>query len=481
MLLLRCSIVIIVAACCFAVDSKTALDRYVAASDPSYKYELVNTVPGEGFTAYVLEMTSQQWRRATEVDRQEWKHWVTVIKPETVKSDTGFLFITGGANNGKPPASPDSNLRTLAVETGTVVTELRMVPNQPIIFAGETKGRVEDSLIAYTWDKYLRGGDESWPARLPMTKSAVRAMDTVTSFCAGQKIKVDKFVVAGASKRGWTTWATAAVDKRVVAIVPLVIDLLNIEPSFQHHWRAYGFWAPSVGDYVQAGIMDWNGTKQYRALMKIEEPYEYRERLTMPKLMINATGDQFFLPDSSQFYFDDLKGEKHLRYVPNADHSLRKSDAFDTLIAFYDAFVNQKERPKLSWKMAKDGSVRVKTDFQPIAVKLWQATNPEARDFRLEKIGAAWKESAVAEESKGQYLAKVEKPEKGYTAYFMELTYPGTGKYPLKLTTAVRVTPTPTFPCVSTEANQAGSVIATAQSIRPRRGRNLASTRRRCR
>ena len=43
----------------------------------------------------------------------------------------------------------------------------------------------------------------------------------------------------------------------------------------------------------------------------------------MPKFMVYAAGDQFFLPDSSRFYFDDLKGEKYLRYVPNTDHSLR--------------------------------------------------------------------------------------------------------------------------------------------------------------
>ncbi len=77
-----------------------------------------------------------------------------------------------------------------------------------------------------------------------MTKSAVKAMDTITAFLAteaGGATKVDKFVVAGGSKRGWTTWTTAAVDKRVVAISPMVIDLLNIVPSFIHHYRAYGF------------------------------------------------------------------------------------------------------------------------------------------------------------------------------------------------------------------------------------------------
>lgn len=54
-----------------------------------------------------------------------------------------------------------------------------------------------------------------------MTKSAVRAMDTITAFCssaAGGQIQVDRFVVGGASKRGWAAWTTAAVDERVVAV-----------------------------------------------------------------------------------------------------------------------------------------------------------------------------------------------------------------------------------------------------------------------
>jgi PhoPQ-activated pathogenicity-related protein len=127
-----------------------------------------------------------------------------------------------------------------------------------------------------------------------MTKSVVRAMDTVMAFCGSPQrgnVKVNGFVVAGVSKRGWTTWTTAAMDQRVVAIVPFVIDMLNIEPSFKHHFAAYGFYAPAVHDYEEMKIMDWTGTPEYRALMKIEEPYEYRHRLTMPKFIINSTGD----------------------------------------------------------------------------------------------------------------------------------------------------------------------------------------------
>jgi PhoPQ-activated pathogenicity-related protein len=326
-----------------------------------------------------------------------------------------------------------------------VVAELRMVPNQPLNFPDAAKhDLVEDQFIAYTWDKYLRTGNELWPARLPMTKSAVRAMDAVQEFMgsdAGGKVKVEQFMVAGGSKRGWTTWTTAAVDQRVVAIAPLVIDLLNNEKSFEHHYRAYGFYSPAVKDYEDLGIMKWNGTPKFHKLMQIEEPYEYRDRLKLPKYIINAAGDQYFLPDSSRFYFDDLEGEKYLRYVPNVDHSLKNSDARQGLIAFYDLFLRKQPRPQFSWKFESDGSIRVTVKDKPSEVKLWQATNPEHRDFRLISIGTAYAATTLSPQADGSYVAKVEKPEKGWTAYFVELTYPTGGKYPLKFTTGVRVNP----------------------------------------
>lgn len=425
-------------------EGLTALDRYVAKPDTNYQYHLVNTVPGEGYTAYVLEMTSQAWLTTNEVNKPIWKHWLSIVKPTAVTSSKSLLFIAGGSNGKSPPKAVDNNMVRTALATKSIVSELRMVPNQPLVFAGETKGRSEDGLIAYTWDKFLRTGDEKWPARLPMTKSAVRAMDTVTSFCAsdeGGKVKVDSFVVAGGSKRGWTTWMTAAVDKRVVAAIPIVIDMLNIQPSFKHHYAAYGFWSPAIQDYVDLKIMDWTGTPQYGALMKIEEPYEYRERLTMPKFLINASGDQFFLPDSAQFYFNDLPGTKYLRYVPNADHSLKGSDAWETVLACYQAVLESKPLPKFTWKLEKNGGIRVNAVDAPAEVKLWQATNPEARNFTLYTIGAAWQGTSLKKEEDGTYLGKVNEPAKGWTAFFVELTYPNGGPAPFKFTTQVRVVP----------------------------------------
>lgn len=422
------------------------MDRYVAAPDPDYRYELLSNHTEDAGTTYTIKFTSQRWLTEAEVDQPEWWHWLTIFRPARITGEAAMLFITGGSTERKEPREPDEKLARIAQATGSVVAELRMVPNQPLVFHGDGVKRSEDDLIAYGWDKFLRGGDVKWLARLPMTKSAVRAMDTITEFLAQPErggLKIDKFVVAGASKRGWTTWTTAAVDRRVVGIAPIVIDMLNVVPSFRHHWEAYGFYAPAVGDYVGHGIMDWQDTPEYERLRKIVEPYEYRERLTMPKLLLNATGDQFFLPDSHRFYFDDLKGPKYVRYVPNADHSLRDTDAPETLAAWQYALAHGRPLPEFTWSIDwSAGEISVLLEDRPQKLTVWEATNPEARDFRVETLGKAWTSRDLDVDDSGVVKVRVEKPERGWTAFLVEATYAVDGcPAPLKLTSGVAVVP----------------------------------------
>ena len=427
-----------------SLPAKTALDDYIAKKDGSYAWSVVRTTPGEEFTGFIVDMTSQTWRKPSEVDRTVWQHWVSVVKPDQVKTDTALLFIGGGRNDGRIPDRPSRRFTQMAVAARAVVAELRMVPNQPLAFKDDNRPRREDDLIAHTWNKYMETGDATWVARMPMVKSAVRAMDTLQALLRSRQgggVSIENFVVAGGSKRGWTTWLTGAVDKRVVAIVPIVIDVVNVIPSMEHHYAAYGFWAAAVGDYSRNRITEKRNTPEYRELIKLVDPYYYRHRLTMPKYIINSTGDQYFLPDSSQFYFDQLVGEKYLRYVPNTKHSLKGPDATESLLSYFQALIAGTSRPQFSWAFEDDGSIRVKTADQPQEVRLWQATNPDARDFRLDTIGKAYTSSRLKDEGGGTFVGRVSVPEKGWTAYFVELTYDRGGAFPLKFTTAVRVVP----------------------------------------
>ena len=197
-------------------SAQTALDRYVAAADTSFQWKAVRDLPaGDGLTATLIDMTSQRWLTEKEVERPLWTHWITIIRPHAddqrhrlpvhhrrqPRSATRRLRRQRGSPRWRATPAPSS-------------PSLRLVPNQPVVFKDDPgrKTRTEDDFIAYTWNHFIDTGDDRWPARLPMTKSAVRAMDAVTAFtttAAGGGHAVNRFVVSGASKRGWTTWTTA--------------------------------------------------------------------------------------------------------------------------------------------------------------------------------------------------------------------------------------------------------------------------------
>lgn len=423
----------------------TALDYYVRQADPNYRYSIVSVVEEADYTTYILEMTSQQWLTEEEVNLPLWEHIMTITAPTEVESDIGFLTISGGSKGNDIPETASASDIKRALESKTVVSTLFMVPNQPLVFKDKPENDLsEDGIIAYTWDKFLTTGDEKWPLRLPMTKSAVRAMDTVTSVMASEQagaIEVDQFVVAGGSKRGWTTWTTAIVDNRVVAIMPIVIDLLNVEESFKHHFSVYGSYAPAVIDYVLSGNIDWIGTPEFASLMDLVEPYEYRARLELPKYLLNSTGDEFFLPDSWKFYWNDLVGEKHVRYVPNSNHGMGGTDVMDSVDSWYYSIVHNVSMPRYSWEVAEDGTITVLSLDEPEQVLLWQAHNPEARNFMQPVIGRAYTSTVLNEVELGVYKAKIDPPAEGFISYYIEMAYPSTTSAPLKFSSGVKVVP----------------------------------------
>ena len=154
----------------------------------------------------------------------------------------------GGNDNPGIPSADDEDILVsaiLAQANGVMCATLYQIPNAPIVFAADPthSGRGEDSLISYSWHMYWTDYDPTWNVLFPMAKGAVRAMDTITAFAKKQfGYDTNQFLVAGGSKRGWTTWLAAAVDPRIVAIAPIVMDMLNFEANVRHMYQAYGGW-----------------------------------------------------------------------------------------------------------------------------------------------------------------------------------------------------------------------------------------------
>ena len=256
----------------------------------------------------------------------------------------------------------------------------------------------EDDFIAYTWNKFLRTGDERWPARLPMTKSAVRAMDAVTAFTtspAGGGHAATRFVVSGASKRGWTTWATAAVDSRVIAIAPAVIDLLNIEPSFKHHFQAYGAWSDAVQDYVDQGIMKWLGTPQFKALMRIEEPVRVPRPVDDAEVHHERVGRSVLPARFVAVLLRPVAGREapalRAERVAFARQDRRARERGGVLC------VDRQRRRRVRRSTGRsNGTARSRSiaKDRPVRSLMWQATNPDARNFRQDVIGDAYQSTS---------------------------------------------------------------------------------------
>jgi len=448
----------------------TPLDDYVNKPDSHYAFAdtglRVDTI---GATGYVLNMTSQKWLDESITTCSIWYHTLTVFVPDNLtQTEFGFLWITGGDNGNKPSTDPKDQdnavAAMMAVTTGMVTAALFQVPNEPCYFAVEDfqKRRTEDAIIALTWRHFIDNPDQpEWLLRLPMTKAGVRALDTLSAW--GREVagtSITKFFVAGASKRGWTTWTVGAVDKRVVGIIPIVMDELNFVKNIHHHYMAYGGWSFALEDYWVLNITLDLDRPETQQMMDIVDPYSYRDRLTMPKYIVSTSGDEFFLPDDSYYYLDQMQGPTYMRIVQDAEHSLalHAIDLFMGVQAFVSSIVFDAKRPEFSWTRecnTENGTIVIKTDPNnpPTAVTMWHARtlSTERRDFRLLAQGVDqsivpqpvfWLWEDVKADGNGVYTAYKDKGDGyGWEAFFVELMWNGPDTFPYKFTTEVCIVP----------------------------------------
>ncbi len=402
------------------------LDDYVRKADSSFAWKQVEQREVDGFTATKLELTSQNWRGSN------WQHQVLVVRPPQVRNpDIAFLFITGDGDVSKL----FKLMKTLAERAGAIAAAVDKVPNQPLY-----GGRKEDALIAYTFDQYLQTGDREWPLLLPMTKSAVRAMDAIQALAnQSTNAKPVRFVVGGASKRGWTTWLTAATDARVVGIAPMVIDMLNMKAQLNWSKQVYGRQSSQINDYTELHLVERMDEPRMVRLRSVIDPYSYRTRYTMPKLLLLGTNDPYWTVDALRHYWNELPEPKLIFQTPNAGHDLAGgAEATQTLAAFFQMIADREELPRLSWTSPRPGSPDLSVTVAPAAktFRLWTATSPD-RDLRNDR----WSSVEIPSNPGRKATAKIERPAEGYRAYLMEAEFTTHTGHTYKLSTEARVVP----------------------------------------
>ena len=388
-------------------DLSEVLECFVKHEDHAYKYQFL---PEESSNSDRLDiktylLNSQTWpiEKNNEIPTTTWQHKLISYVPHEIGYKQALLYVTGGYNYNregkqtfdKPQESLDYAKIALTNKAPVIIIE--DVPNQFLFINGQPKR--EDEILANTYRQVMENPMENayLAGHLPMAKAVVKAMDATQEILPD----VESFILSGASKRGWAVWLAAIEDKRVSAIIPIVIDALNTQENIKHICDSYkGICPISLRDYKAEGITDLITSTEFTDLMKIEDPLSYLnsgkdkyiQRFSIPKYMIHASGDDFFVPDSSKFYFQQLPGNNYIRYLPHAMHyfagnpvsdALNNKDKLTEAVNSYFYFIlNKNELPKVTWHFV-DNNINVMSSTKPIAVKLWTANNEEARDFRF--------------------------------------------------------------------------------------------------
>ncbi|KAG2373305.1 hypothetical protein C9374_012294 [Naegleria lovaniensis] len=447
------------------------LDEYMSTPGPSMSYSVLSSNKQDLATLYTLSMKGVTWLNSQEIGQStQWNHYLVISVPNSLDRNIkeGLLLIEGGVSSMNAPQSND-NMKGLSHYSGTICSQLYLVPNQPITFSSdpEQKARMEDQYVSFSWLKFLNAFDSNvaqnkttsvqdyeWIGHFPMVKTSARALDVIQDFVLQQVgLNLEKFTIAGTSKRGWATWLLGATDPRVKNLIPVVIQIANLRPSLLQINRSLCHWPEALQDYEHLGVLQRLNSSAFDALQEVIDPFVYRERYaSIPTYMVNAMGDEFMWPELSLLSYKNLSGlsTKYLRYVPNTGHSLAGSDALESVLTFYYCMLRGIELPKytFSHEYTMKGvhiEVKVWNGKKPTLVRVWRGNNPINRDFRYGIIGNAFWSAPVAESSSEPFTWRifVNNPDRGYQAVMVELVYENyvVGLKPFKMTTSAYVIP----------------------------------------
>jgi PhoPQ-activated pathogenicity-related protein len=401
------------------------LNAYLKRPEPKAAWTKGAEEVVTGVRVVSVDLTSQVWRGIP------WKHDLRLFIPEKPEfPGLAALLITGGRSGPADRLSGIAAARALGIPFAI----LYGVPNQPLF-----GGKFEDDLIAHTFQEFVKSGEADWPLLFPMVKSAVKAMDVIQAVTAeGGRAGAERFVLTGASKRGWTTWLTGAVDPRVAGIAPLVFDNLNFAPQMKNQLATWGAYSHMIGDYTRRNLQALLETEAGKRLAGLVDPWAFRDRLErIPKLIVNGTNDPYWTVDAITFYWDGLKGEKAVLYVPNGGHGLSTNTrAVNTRVAFTRRLGAGRSLPPLRWQHGEaDGALTLTMTCaeRPAAARVWIARAP-TREFRK----ARWESQPVPAGDDGAFVARVDRPGEGYLAWFGEADF-REGALPFNLSTTVRL------------------------------------------
>ena len=260
-----------------------------------------------------------------------------------------------------------------------------------------------------------------------MTKATISAMDTIQKYAKENwHLSISGFTLSGESKRGWTSWLTAAVDERVNGIVPMVFNMLNMSEQLDHQLETWGKYSEELGDYASQGLPQMLKTDQGRHLLELIDPFSYRGQLTAAKLILLGTNDKYWPLDAANLYFSSLPEPKYLLYVPNSGHDTKERNLVNQArLAIALAAAGKLELPRIQSQITAatytdPGSLIFHSQPAPRRLILWQTTSP-SKDFR----NAKWQSKPVSAMPKAanETIVKLDAKTGFFSAAFLSAEY----------------------------------------------------------
>jgi PhoPQ-activated pathogenicity-related protein len=187
-------------------------------------------------------------------------------------------------------------------------------------------------------------------------------------------------------------------------------------------WKDYSV---QIEDYVKLGIPQTSRSEKGMAITTMVDPYSYRKKLTMPKMIFMGTNDEYWTVDAIKHYIDSIPGQNFITYVPNVGHSLGdKKQALTTLSAFFGQTLAGSSYPVLNWNISqnkKGATLKVDATADILVDAILWSTDSEDTDFRNDK----WSGKSLGLKSKkpSTVTALQPYPEKGYCAFYLDLKY----------------------------------------------------------
>jgi PhoPQ-activated pathogenicity-related protein len=401
--------------------SQNTLAEWTQEVSDRFSISLVSQRPLIRGQVFIVTMTSQSW------NGQLWRHRLFVYRPTNLdlSNASALMVLSSGRPLDDAPEDAEDHrfigelamLIPAAETSGTLVAVLSNTLHQPMF-----DGLIENDLLAHSFEQYLHEGIEEQPVVFPLVAAIRRAMDSLQHLARERFAHtVEFFTLSGLSKRGWGAWLAAGVDLRVKAVVPVMMDFIDIPSQVRHQREVWGDISPKLKPFEDRQIFARLDTPRGQALLDWIDPIRWPRCREVAKLLISASNDEYWPFGSAARMMPRLAEESWHSMIANARHGSLDLDAINgAIFAMHLHAADVESLPSVGCEVT---TTSAKLRFDPLVEsdhkpdwRLWSATMPTA-DFRE----AIWSRAALGQSQ----VAKIDTPTKGHLACFLESDFTG--------------------------------------------------------